>query len=348
MAGLRAAYERRYGKGPRRYAEKAYGRWKTGAVQMSGEVSERLLKFLPMFLGFEDQYRLVSKLWRGYRRPSRLRVVVSRQGGLEACLATVAAAASAVDQQAVPPAVLDGLAWLADSEDAVAARASLLHQVLLREGQITADAVRAELRLLFNLAAGHPDTAVRAERVVELPSVTLEIVLADHAAKYQRSRAMTQANDCPQGRELVPTEPPRHGPPAVPIQSAGDLLDQAFQHLPQERIDGLVAKAAEEAMRLQVMLKEGEVEKAVIGGKAELLIDTVRQAAGGGPPTSGRRPKPTTRGRNGDTHILITSEAAAASRSRRPRGRPASWRPPASATTTIRPCWSSDASATAR
>ena len=272
------AYERRYGKGPRNYAQKAYSRWKDGSVQMSGEVSERLLKFLPRFLSFEDQYQLVAKLWRGYRPPTRFRIEVSRQGGIEACLATLVGVAQGVEHQVVPCAVMNRLAWLAE-EDALAARA-LLHQILLREGEITTDTLRAELCLLFDLAASHPEQVVRAERVVELPSATVEIVLTQHADAQYRSRPMSQTNGNAESRSLVPTDAARGNLPSAPIQSAADLLNEAFRQLAPDHIDEIMVKAAKEAMRLQVMQKEGEVEKAVMEGKVGALVDAVRRVAG--------------------------------------------------------------------
>jgi hypothetical protein len=296
-------YEKCYGKGRRKYAEREYGRWKAGSVQMSGEVSERLLKILPWFLSFEHKYQLVAKLWRGYRRPTRLRVEVSRQGGLEACLATLVGAAQAVEHQVVPSAVMDSLAWLAD-EDALAARA-LLHQVLLREGEITTDTLRAELRLLFDLAASHPEQFVRAERVVELPSATVEIVLTQHAVTQYRSRAMSHTNGNAESRDLVPTEASRRNLPAAPIQNAGDLLNEAFRRLPPDRIDEMIAKAGEEAMRLQIMQKEGEIEKAVIEGKVGTLVDAVRRVAGD--PNVKMTAETQHKGTNGTTTVTIAS-----------------------------------------
>src|SRR5262245_37919653 len=53
------AYERQYGAGPRAYAQSTISRWRSGAVQMSGTVAERLFRLLPPRMPLQEKYRLI-------------------------------------------------------------------------------------------------------------------------------------------------------------------------------------------------------------------------------------------------------------------------------------------------
>lgn len=110
------AYEMAYGEGRRKYAERTYRHWQSGKVEMSGEISERLLAILPRFLSFDQKYQLVAKLWRGYRQPTRLRVEVSSHDGLERCVKALVQAVQDAERQQVPPTVL-AVVPLADGLD---------------------------------------------------------------------------------------------------------------------------------------------------------------------------------------------------------------------------------------
>jgi len=58
------AYEQRYGRSPREYAESALPQWKSGRKKMSGLVASRLFALLPDFMSIEDKFSLVESLWK--------------------------------------------------------------------------------------------------------------------------------------------------------------------------------------------------------------------------------------------------------------------------------------------
>jgi hypothetical protein len=268
------AYERAHGAGPRRYAEGVYRRWKSGAVAMSGEVSERLLKLLPAFLTFEQKYQLVAHLIRNTCPAARLRVDVSAVDGLEACAGALVRAIEGARRLTLPDAVLARLRWLA-GQDAVAAR-TLLAQVLEHESAIIARQAQDELGRLLAAGSAAPETVCRAEHVVHFVGVVVEITVT------RRSQTMNQSSDGAgrpaQSRDLVPAQPPDANLPAVPIKDADNLLAEAFRHLDQGKVNDLMTVAAKEALRLQVVQKEGQVDKQILEEQLDVAVQAARRA----------------------------------------------------------------------
>jgi hypothetical protein len=56
-------YQHQYGLTKRAYAETTIAKWKSGRVQMSGEVAERLYSLLPPRMPLAVKYRLTEGLW---------------------------------------------------------------------------------------------------------------------------------------------------------------------------------------------------------------------------------------------------------------------------------------------
>ena len=57
-------YGASFGSRAREYAERTLLKWKSGRVQMSGLVAERLFKILPAYMPIEKKFALVTKLWK--------------------------------------------------------------------------------------------------------------------------------------------------------------------------------------------------------------------------------------------------------------------------------------------
>ena len=57
-------YGERYGELAAAYAEETMPRWKSGKVQMSGMVAERLYSFLPQGMPLKTKYDIAEELWR--------------------------------------------------------------------------------------------------------------------------------------------------------------------------------------------------------------------------------------------------------------------------------------------
>ena len=74
-------YEQKYGARKREYAERTFESWRSGVVQMGGEISERLLQIVPHVLSFDQKYELIEKLWKKLRTKSKLNVTISALSG---------------------------------------------------------------------------------------------------------------------------------------------------------------------------------------------------------------------------------------------------------------------------
>ncbi len=166
-------YERQHGAGKRKYAEATLEKWRTGKMQMGGEISERLIRIVPPFLSFEQKYDLVQKLWTRFRQTSTLTVTVSPHGGLNEAVQAVMGAIDALGEQEIPPVVAERLAWLAQDEG-VAAQ-SLVAAIAKREAEAAVETLGEQLRQLLILAAQHPDKVVTATQKVSLPGVSVHI-----------------------------------------------------------------------------------------------------------------------------------------------------------------------------
>lgn len=56
-------YEEQYGEDPANYARLTIPKWRTGTVQMSGMVAERLYQLLPPTMPLSTKYKIAEELW---------------------------------------------------------------------------------------------------------------------------------------------------------------------------------------------------------------------------------------------------------------------------------------------
>ena len=57
-------YEKEYGHGPRKYAEKTLGYWGNGGVQLSEKTWGRLLRIVPKFMSTEERFEIFKEIMR--------------------------------------------------------------------------------------------------------------------------------------------------------------------------------------------------------------------------------------------------------------------------------------------
>ena len=57
------AYEAKYGRKPREYAEVTLPKWRSGRVKMSGMNASRLFNLLPPRMPLPEKYKLTENLW---------------------------------------------------------------------------------------------------------------------------------------------------------------------------------------------------------------------------------------------------------------------------------------------
>jgi hypothetical protein len=259
-----ADYKKQNGQAPYEYAKKAYLDWKYGRVQMSGQVSERLLAIVPRYLDFSIKYDLLEKLCRN-RGGTRLRVEITGDMTGREAIGTVLRAIENVRSTRLPDNVSQRLHWLADNDGKVAQ--SLLSQVLAREDEFVVRAVQCELQRLLSIASeltGKP-VEMQAEREIDLPGAKVQIIL-NTATKMGRTRVPDEQNN--QG-SAVPATNSSQGGQLAPIQNPQNLLEEALKKMSQEKQAEVLGKAADEALRLQVKSKEHELDQDMVSDKIE-------------------------------------------------------------------------------
>jgi hypothetical protein len=84
------AYEGKYGKEARRYAQKAIPSWRSGQCKMSGLNASRLFSLLPRFMPLERKYALIESLWIKFAPRSEYSVSFGRNASAEAIKEMVA------------------------------------------------------------------------------------------------------------------------------------------------------------------------------------------------------------------------------------------------------------------
>lgn len=272
-------YEKEFGPGRRRYAEKTFEDWRTGRVKMGGEISDRLVRIVPAFLNFDQKYELIQKLWSRCRQKTTLSVTISPESGLDHAIETVKTALDSVAAQDIPPAVAERLEWLA-ADDCVAAQA-LLEEVAKREGQIAVQTLETELRQLLAIAKRHSDKAVFGTKTISLPTATVYIHVSQTAPSASRRSIMSNNNS---NTSSSGSENPGHlarpqdGNPArelAPIQNPHDLLGEALRRMSPKKQEEIIGKATDEALRLQVKEREGKLDYEMASSK----VDTADEAA---------------------------------------------------------------------
>lgn len=302
-----ADYKEMYGARANEYARHVYGEWKSGKVQMSGRVSERLLAIVPRHLDFAAKYDLLEKLCRR-RESTRLRVEVSPDMTAKEATGTVLRAIQNTRTTRLPDYIAERLQWLSDNDGQVAQ--SLLSQVLDREYEFIAVSVRQELQRLLALpfeSSGRP-IDVQAQREIKLPGAVVQIVL--NSFSRWRPRSFTMPNESqnqsakPPDAGLAPVPSAAPSGQLVPIQNPQNLLEEALKRMAPEKQAEVLSKAADEALRLQVKQKEHDLDLDFVSGKIDQAGRVVGTAQN---PNVNVNYETECRSKHGDTRIRVTS-----------------------------------------
>ncbi len=140
---------------------------------MSGEVSRRLLAFVPRFLSVEQKYSLLKSLWSHVRKGRVLRLAVSSADQVTAAVEAVGRETELACQQELPPKIEEWLAWLSDNDFEVAKH--LLKDFEAREAAISSKALSDKLAEIFRLVDSANGCVVSGFSSVELPWGIVEI-----------------------------------------------------------------------------------------------------------------------------------------------------------------------------
>jgi hypothetical protein len=255
-------YKERHGSGKTRYARQAFEKWKSGEVQMSGEVAERLLEIVPKYLSFDQRYLLIDRLYRN-APPRNIRVDIPIDVGYSCAVRMLLYELEKISPQLIHEDVQLRLTWLTEA-DAQASQ-SLLQHIFFQERIDRIKSLEPYLARVGHLmrVAKESSTNATSSIAVEMPGILLTISVATTVSSPRPVGQITMSSD-----ENTPNAPntPSELKPHVDagelaeIRSAEQLLNDAIKHISPEKRQELVDKAAEEAVRLQVKRAEFEVD----------------------------------------------------------------------------------------
>lgn len=267
-----------YGAKKREYAKHVYEKWKSGSVEMSGQICERLLKIVPRHLDFDDKYSLVAKLWMR-RSASRLKVEIAPTAEVEEALGIVLHVIGDAYKGGIPDILIARMAWLVENDAAVAQM--LFQQVVAREFRLVEDRLRSELATVLQTCRATKNLlSIHARTMLKIPGGVIELLVSGESIHRQtRSMCMSSEQSArpPSGepsRDLVPTQ---NRPPA-PIQDPNNLLAEALRQMPEQKQAEIISKAADEALRLQVKSAENKLNIDALNEKADLAARVARDA----------------------------------------------------------------------
>lgn len=110
------AYEISYGITAATYARKAYLKWRSGEVRMSGATAERLLRLLPPLLPLEARFELVRKLLAAKFRPMHRSIRTTLDRWREDLMPIVRDVVDHGASAVIPSALKERVAWLSGKD----------------------------------------------------------------------------------------------------------------------------------------------------------------------------------------------------------------------------------------
>ena len=260
-------YEKEYGDGKRKYAESAYEKWKSGKVQMGGEISERLIKIVPRFLDFDQKFTLINKLWNKLRTKNHISVSFSPESQLNDALCHINNLIDQTRASSIPDSVAERLDWLSQDDSQLAQK--LLDQIEDQEIQQSQDILLKSINDMLSASAGLNEHSFSGVHKIELPAAILTININSHSPVLKDARTMDEENkssgDNERNNELAP------------IENTNDLLGEALKRMSPKKQEEIVAKATDEALRLQVKQKEGDLDHEMSTSKLDDAVQAARQ-----------------------------------------------------------------------
>jgi hypothetical protein len=176
------AYEQQDGHKARAYAEKTFDKWRTGAVQMSGTVAERLFRLLPPRMPLQEKYKLIDNLWTHVGPRSRKALRVGLDADLEQILEAVRGHMDdVVVRCTIPPSLANRFQWLAAGDSQV--KQQLLNHFLEREKTFVVEGARQRVPVLLeHMRNSTGENTYRAAEVLTIGSHELEVTIDRNAS----------------------------------------------------------------------------------------------------------------------------------------------------------------------
>lgn len=290
-------YRLKHGDSRADYAYRAYEKWKTGEVQMTGEVCERLLAIVPKYLEFGVKYELVEKLWRK-QDSTVFNITLNPKMDVNAAIDLIHNSLNNMKSTAIPQAIIDRLGWLAEGDGDIAKE--LYRQVIDCEFALIQENLRHELWLLFRLHREMPENVVvQATHKFKVPGGLVLITLT------QTREHEIMSNELPkQPGDNLAARP--NDQLAAPIENPKDLMTEALKRMTPEKQAEVLGKAADEALRLQVKGAENKMDLDILTEKMEQANRFAKDHAVN--PTVQAKLEAEHRSKQGDTRITINTK----------------------------------------
>ncbi len=169
-------YGARHGESAERYARKTFPKWKSGAINLSGQTMERLVELVPPYLLPEQRFAILQIVLKMHKKraPSQaIKINVKEPAAGFSALQEALASMSQDDILAhLPESVMKAASWLYD-DDITASRAMLAEAERLENDMIRTKAAREIELLRKTISTGQVKAASYS---VEMPAGRLNVV----------------------------------------------------------------------------------------------------------------------------------------------------------------------------
>ena len=170
-------YESKYGQPAREYASATFNRWKSGSVQMSGMVAERLFNLLPPRMALETKYHLIENLWNHVGPSSKKTYYIGIDANLEEVKHIVRThLEKVVTSYTIPEPMERRFKWLAGGDSAL--KQNLLNHLRQQNKILLTSALTTNLPVLIDhLSADKANLTKRAAQVLAVGKHQVEVVV---------------------------------------------------------------------------------------------------------------------------------------------------------------------------
>jgi hypothetical protein len=145
---LLTKYGELYGEAARDYARQTIPKWRSGSVQMSGMVAQRLFDLMPPLMPTSQKHQIVEAIWKRYGPRSSKYVYVGPGSNPDAVLLEIERYFANLNVlHVIPPNLESRFDWLADHD--VAAKQMLLNHFMDQQRRVAISSARLNLQMML-------------------------------------------------------------------------------------------------------------------------------------------------------------------------------------------------------
>lgn len=187
LSSLMTEYNKQYGAKARDYAIKSMSKWRSGKVQMSGMVAERLFNLLPPMMPIEKKYELTTSLWNHVGNSTQKTYYIPTEANIETVIETVK---TYLEQVATEHSIPDGMEkrfnWLSQGD--VAVKQKLLNHIRDTEKTVLTNALKNQLQVLSDHLQSNSNEDVKSH-------ASQTLVVGKHKVEIIFNNQVTEITD---------------------------------------------------------------------------------------------------------------------------------------------------------